>query len=123
MVDVLERHGQDGSVLIRVQTRVQTSRPEPVGHLRCADDHVSGVGGGRLRDAFKEWSPSNLQSVLHAQLLSGALEHMFYSSPADQRRECLSVGVDLVADGSDVLGRLVSLEAEDRPSLGQQTDP
>ena len=43
--------------------------------------------------------------------------------PSIAGRECLSVGVDLVADGSDVLGRLVGPEAEDRPSLGQQADP
>lgn len=41
-LDVLESHGQHGSILIRVQTRVQTSKPEPGGHLRWADDYVSG---------------------------------------------------------------------------------
>jgi len=44
---VLERHGQHGSILIRVRIRVQTSRPEPGEHLHWARDYVPGVGVGR----------------------------------------------------------------------------
>lgn len=44
---ILEGNEQHGSMPIRVQIGVQTSRPEPGGHLRWAHDYVSGVGGGR----------------------------------------------------------------------------